>query len=583
MRKKVFTLETILFCLAILIAAGVRFIKLGTPALTNSEAALGLQALQGVKTSLLSNISHPLYVNLTGDIFWIFSSSNFAARFLPALAGTLLCAAPMLVKKRLGSAQAICLSFLLALEPSLVAASRQVGSAILSICGLTFAVIFIFEKKSLAAGILTGVSLLTSPAVWQGWISVGMVALLSYLIDLSKTKSRSVVAPNEQKEDEKPFEKINLPLFGLALAGSVLIFGTNFFTRFGNLSGLIGGFVEYFRGWVSHDANWLQSAKLILITSLVFGLFSIVFGITGIIKGLHGKDRQIGRLSIWFFALLILIVFYPLHKVSDIAWYFLPLSFIVAITYLKLFDFNTQDLAIQISISVVFFVLFIFAWLNAIWVLQNYQYPSDNLTAHAVAIIGGLILIVVISLLVRWGWPGNLSQKGLLFSATLVLIFFSFSMTRRAMSLGSFPETMPYLASPAIAESDLLKQTIDDISLMNHGISQAVDILVVGDAPNSLIWLLNNYENVNYQKVLSPGLNPSLVLSTSDVEPALTASYRGQKFIWEAVPQWRQFTFWDWFQWMALQSGLTEQDEIYLWARNDLFPSTQSNYSTKSF
>lgn len=583
MRKRAFTLEAVLFCLAIIVAASVRFIKLGTPALIDSEAGLGLQAMQSAGSFLQSNIVHPLYINVTGDLFWIFSNSNFTARFLPALAGTLLCVAPVLVKKRLGSTQAICLSFLLALEPSLVAASRQVGSAILSICCLTFAVIFILKKKSLIAGILTGISILTGPSIWPGWISVGLVGLISYLIELSRKQSKPDAVDSERKNVSEPSGRFNLPLFGLALAGSVLIFGSNFFTRPGNLSGLVGGLVEYFRGWVFHDANWVQSLKLILITTLVFGLFNIVFTTTGIIKGLLAKDRNARMFLFWFLILFIMIVLYPLHRVSDIAWYFLPLSFFTAITIPKVFQFDRQDLVIQISVSMVFFVLFIFAWLNAIWVLQNHLYPSDNLTAHAAAIIGALLLVVIIGLLIRWGWPGKLSQKSLLFSTTAVFIFFSLSMTRRAMSLGSSPEMMPYLASPAIASSDLLHQSIDDISLMNHGVSQTIDILVVGDASDSLIWSLRNYENVDYQKVISPGITPSLVITTSDTEPALTGSYRGQKFTWKNIPLWQQFIFWDWFQWIALQSGPIEEKEIYLWARNDLFPSTQISNLSQAF
>jgi hypothetical protein len=574
MKEKRFTLEVLLFCLAILIAFSIRFIKLGSPALTESEASLGLQAYQSVTISVQHSVSHTLYTNLTGDLFWIFSSSNFWARFLSAVSGTLLCVAPIFLRKRLGSVQAICLSFILAVEPSLVAASRQVGSAMLSICTLAFAIIFILDKKPITAGILVGLSLLTGSSVWVGWISFGLTILIIYLLQLSEIRLDRNETEEEKRKSVDSGSTFNYSLFAIALIGSLLVFGSNFFIHIGNLSGLIGALIGYFKGWGVHQAGWWQSLKVMSISIFIFGAFNVVFGLTGIIKGLKEKDRKIQALTLWFVILFVLTILYPAHSPIDSVWIFLPLSIITALTLPKVFQFSKKDHVVQISISVIMFTLFIFAWLNAIWILQNYQYDPTDSKIHLAATIGALLLIVIICLLVLWGWSWKTAKKGLLYSSFFVLIFLSLSMTRRVTGLGSYPETNPFLQSSFIAESDLLKQTINDISLRNHGVTQTIDILVVGDAPDSLIWALKDYQTVNYQNVLSPGLSPSLVITTTKTEPTLAFPYRGQRFSWQITPDWKDFGLMDWFRWVALQSGTTNEQEIFLWARNDLFPTT---------
>lgn len=571
MKERTVTFESILFLTAILVAFCIRFINLGQAALGDAEAALALHAKTSASMQASGEISNPLYVNVTSDIFGLFGTGNFGARFLSAFAGSILCIAPLLLRKRIGTVPALCTTFILALEPSLVAASRQGGSLMPAMAALVFAIIFLVEKRSILAGIAFGLLLLTGTDAWQGIAIVGITLLIwSIVISLFpgiRTPSSSLASSDEEVNKRK----FNPVFFISTLLMSLLVFGSNFFTRFGNMSGIIGGFIGYLRSWVIHSAIWLQTLEVMLAAILIYGLFSLIFGITGFLKNFQSGLSKI--LLIDFIIAIILILFFPSHSTLDSAWIMLPLAFSSGLIIANIFRFEKKDSIVQICVSVIFFALLIFAWLNAIWILQNLQADPSNSKIHLAASIGALILLVVVLLLVMWGWSWRTAKKALLFSSGLFLLLFSFSMTRRAAGYGSFPETSPFLESPRISGADLLVKTIGDISSRENRIPEGTDILVTGSTPDSLKWSLRDFEYVTYEDTLSPRLSPSFLITFTQDEPKLNASYRGQKFTWQISPDWTSMEFIDWFNWVALQESPTLDHNLYLWARNDLFPS----------
>jgi predicted membrane-bound mannosyltransferase len=126
------TLEHAFYAIALAFAISLRFFHLGALPLSNFEADWALQALriiQGLRPTIGPN---PAYVHLTAVLFFLFSATNFLARFWPALAGTALVLAPWLLRRRMGRIPALVLAFGLALDPGLVAMSRLAGGPILA-------------------------------------------------------------------------------------------------------------------------------------------------------------------------------------------------------------------------------------------------------------------------------------------------------------------------------------------------------------------------------------------------------------------------------------------------------------------
>jgi len=319
MKKISITNEIILFSAAIILALLIRFIGLGSSQLTDPEAKVALQAYCTTECRLRDDIYQPLYINLTTDLFQVFAANNFWARFVSALAGTALCATPFLIRKKIGSGSAILFSFILAVEPSLVAISRQAGSPILSILFFSLTVIFLVANRPILSGIFLGLALLSGPAFWLGALSFVFALLLGWMVRLIRLETIFQQRHNIEKVPTKT--EFQVGKFGLSLLGSVLIFGSNFVTRVGNLSGIVGGVIGYLREW-KRPVNAMLSLKLMFITIIVYGLFSLVFGISGIIRGLRSGDKLVTIVSIWCLFLVIFLVLQPDHAVNNIAWLF---------------------------------------------------------------------------------------------------------------------------------------------------------------------------------------------------------------------------------------------------------------------
>ena len=96
------TFEHSLFAAALLLGVAIRFVNLGTAPLTDSEANLALQALALAKGNSIAAQAlspEPGYIVLTSWLFSMFGSSNFLARFWPAVAGSLLVLLPWIISR----------------------------------------------------------------------------------------------------------------------------------------------------------------------------------------------------------------------------------------------------------------------------------------------------------------------------------------------------------------------------------------------------------------------------------------------------------------------------------------------------
>src|SRR5512147_1735112 len=176
-----------LYGLAFLIALGFRFIQLSASPLTDSEATLALQALHIAlgKAPLLS--PQPGYILLTSILFAVIESTNFMARFVPALVGSALVFAPYFFREKIKPQPALILAFLFAIDPGLVALSRQASGTILAVTFLLFAWGMWLNRRAIPAGIFAGLALLSGPSLWMGLLILGLSQLF-----LQGTQARPV-------------------------------------------------------------------------------------------------------------------------------------------------------------------------------------------------------------------------------------------------------------------------------------------------------------------------------------------------------------------------------------------------------
>ena len=91
-----------LYGLAFVLALGLRLYQLGADPLSEAEAGWALQALGLAHGQAVTLGSQPAYILITSQLFSILGDTNFLARFIPAMAGSLLIWLPFYFRRRLG-------------------------------------------------------------------------------------------------------------------------------------------------------------------------------------------------------------------------------------------------------------------------------------------------------------------------------------------------------------------------------------------------------------------------------------------------------------------------------------------------
>jgi hypothetical protein len=178
MRAPKITPEHLLYLLAFLLALFLRTYQLGAGALSDAEAGWALQALGVARGETVSLGAQPAYIILTSQLFSILSASNFLARLYPAIAGSLLVWLPFFFHRWTGASlwlhrASLVMAFGLAIDPGLVALSRQAGSPVPALAFFLLALACLYERRMVLMGIFAGLAVLSGHAFLQGMLILG--------------------------------------------------------------------------------------------------------------------------------------------------------------------------------------------------------------------------------------------------------------------------------------------------------------------------------------------------------------------------------------------------------------------------
>ena len=569
MKLSAFTLEHILYGIIFLIGMLLRFVQLGLMPLTGPEAALALQAQQ------LAQGSHPQispqagYVIWTSLLFFVFQSSQFLARFWPAVTGSLLIFAPYLFRRQLGQRAAVILGLALAIDPSLLAISRQANGTILAITFTMLSAGCILERRVAWAGIFTGLALLSGPFFWQGLLGLGLSLGWSFLV------SRGQAAEEEPASEENEFAdppELKWP-WRTYLAwgvGTILVGGTALLTQPNGLSAMASSLPSFLKGWTTpSDTGLLQ----FVVALIVYEPLPLILALWGIGWGLWQKneiDQFLARLCL---VLLVLILVYPARQVTDLGWAVIPLWALAARQITRLsFDFS-EDFLPSILATLLTFVLLVFAWMNFIGLFSAPGQDPAFIQVHLVGVVAALVLIVMIAFLIGWGWSRRAAGSGLILGFAIMFVVFTVSGSWNSTGLGNHPEAEMWLAGPYFSGEATLLQSVRDTSEWNTGRRDTLDLSIVGVNSPALQWSLRNQLNVTGEGFLPSGAKPSMVITDEQQKSlSLAAPYSGQAFVLEESPSWSLMSPVEWMKWAIYRVAPLEKHAVILWVRTDLFP-----------
>lgn len=574
-----------LYGLAFLIAIALRFIQLGAAPLTDSEATLALQALhlaQG-KSEILA--PQPAYILLTSLFFLVIESTNFMARVVPALVGSALVFAPYFFRDKLGARPALILAFLFAIDPGLVALSRQSNGTILAVAFLIFAWGLWINRREIAAGIFLGLALLSGPSVWSGVLTLLLTWVFLRGMNLRPTADQAMAL--QQSQDVISNSPVSNSLFAnhdvrntlLALLSTVLLAGTLFFTVPNGLSAVFASLPAYFTGWVTPSTS---TAARTLFTFIAYEVLGISLAVFALVRGFRTGSKRIIRLSLWLGVALLLAVFY--RQADELAWAILPLLALAAMEFSRAFDVYREELVEAGVMVFVIFILMVYIWFNISGLALNPAAVPTTVPilgtvqdARAFVLYGLISILIVGFALVAFGWSMRMARLGATWSFAIFFGLYSLGVAWGASGLRNPGGVELWLAeSTRPLQADLLRASVDDISEFSMGHIDAQPVTIYGVSSPALEWLLRD-NDVTVVSTLDPQMAPPIVITTVMNDLGLPAAYRGQDFTWRQTPQWAVVQNHDWVTWLVFRKLPLEPETILLWARDDLFPDARGS------
>ncbi len=552
--------------LAFLLACGVRFYGLGTLPLNDEEARLALQAwkiAQGMRVPLDSQV---LYLHPTAALFFLFGAHDFMARFWPALSGSLLVLLPWFWRRQIGERPALFLAFFLALDPGMVAISRQANAWMPAMLNLALCVTAWERKRYAWAGIFAALALLAGLPTWEGLfllaVSVGIYALLQQ-------------KPIPLSMKIEAFQEASLPFLMTLLLG-----GTLFFASPAGLGAIWNAPSELWHSWITPRATLTQ----MFLVWLGYEIFPFLLAIGGLLSGIMNRK--------WLVPLLILFLlplFFPGRAPVSWLWSLGLLLFLAAHVAERL----VQDLAPHPALifgGIISSPLMTFIALQLAGIASNPYHPINSqplnlsipflqlsvpvLPLRWMAIVGAALLwIASLSLIgIEWGWKPLGHALALSFS--LLLSLYTLGSTWSASGLRTRDGAELWCLTQAPAQGRVLEQSIGELSLWHSGHRQGEMVLLAGwaEPPAGLEWLLRNHP-----LEVSQGFSPAtldgryvLVITPQIAPEALPAPYRGQAFLTSSRPA-SSIGAADMLGWLFFRRLPLEKAHIILWVRSDLF------------
>ncbi len=578
--------ETILYLLVLLLALGLRFARLGEPALTDSEARLALDALGIAQGQNLALASHIAYTNLTAILFFVFGSFNFLARFWPALAGTALVFVPFLFRDRLKPRPALLLAFLFAIDPAFVALSRQAGSLILAVTASLLAAGFWTRARPRLAGLFLALALLSGPSLWAGLLGLLLAWMLSQFtytrtqvdrhtgtqgdaeggtqVDAeggTQADTHTSTRANTEHATRNTQYAILITSFLLTLLSA----STLFLLAPQGLGAWLAALPEYLAGWVSPV---IVPSWHLFLTLGVYQLFGILFAAAAIVRGWWYGSRRVILLSLWMLVALLLAAFYPARQTADLVWTLVPLWTLAALELARHLEFPREDRLETAGVAAFTLLLLAFAWMDF-----NALYWTHTATEQGILrlwlLIGALLLLAVSLALVAFGWSARIARVGAVWGVAVILGLYTLGAAWGATGLRNPNAAESWDASPRIAQADLLSQTVDEISEWAAGHADALPVAIHGVDSPALLWSLRNH-NPRLVLALDPASTPELIVTPPRGDLGLSAAYRGQDFNWRQAPDWNSLSF-NYLRWLTYRELPFTSEAVVLWVRSDLF------------
>jgi len=191
-----------------------------------------------------------------------------------------------------------------------------------------------------------------------------------------------------------------------------------------------------------------------------------------------------------------------------------------------------------------------------------------------------LILWIVFTILLGWGWDMVSTKTGLALGLILLFGYLLGASGWKAAGLGNKPENEFFESSGVVIGDDILLPTVKNVSLWNTGQAYGIDISKVGLTSPSLTWALRNFERQSSSTTFPINDGASVIVSSIESIFQSQAEYRGQPIVWGKQPALSQMVWQDWVKWFFFRTVPQQTESVLLWVKNDLFPDADNTLQT---
>ncbi len=566
------TIEHLLYAAILVVAAGLRFYALGEAPLNDFEAheALAALALAGGEHPISPPIS-PGYASLSALIFALFGAGNALARAIPALAGSALALTPFAFRNLLGRFPALIAALLIALSPEMAAASRGAGGGALAALGIILSIGMWLEYRRtfqqrwlIWTGVSLGLSLTSGPAALTGWLTLGLAAGLSRAFRLPG------VSPAPPDRSPRP-GKASLGALGVtAAAGGLTVFGlATFLTRY---PGGLGAFAAQVGHWLAPAVT--RPAGQFPLSLAVYEPIILLFGgwgaVRSILKGEPlGTGLTLAAVGAFLFSLL-----FPGRTVLDAIWVLLPLAALagVELSGLVRLPSEGEDRLAFVAQTGILLVLFAFSSLTFVsYADQSGGSPTRAGLSLAQVSVGGLGLAAMVAFLFGLGWSWEVSQKALKTALAVALAGYGLSAHWGLNQLRRDSPWEPWNDRPVSRNLSLLVTSLREISSRHTGAPFDIDLAVLGEPVSALAWAVRDFHRAAFLEDLGPLVTTSVVITPASTDDLILGSaYLGQSFPLTVGRGEEGLLPANWPAWIVSREGITIQEHIVLWVREDV-------------
>lgn len=532
--------EQSIYLAILLVAVALRFGNLDGLPFNELEAQAALPAHQLAQNQPADLGSQPGYTLLAALTFFVLPSSEFLARFWPALAGCALVLLPYFWRDVLGRSPALLLSFALALDPGFVAVSRLASGRALAVFGVAYAITAWRYKRPALAGVLAALALLAAPTVYIALLGAAFVVLLFF-------------------QDRIRLDANSLRTTAISAAAFLVLGGTLFFRIPSGLGGIGATLGEFVDGLQNTGAPLVQ----VLFALATYGLPALVFGLIGAVRGWRTNDSLGKILSLIALVDLVIVLVYPGRQVADLVWVLLPLWALAASEIARYLYIPTEEpraAAGEAGLMLLLIAFFVFALAK---VALNEEIPE--LSQPFLFVAGGVVLLAIAaSVLIAFGWSRPAAVNGSVWALGLFAILTMLSNSTRLQRGGPLAANDMWTPGTTAGDTSLIAQTLEDLSYWQTGEPRDVSVDLRVDSA-ALSWLVRNFPPAGNDLV-----SPTLIITAADVEPAEADSYRGQSFVLAAQPAWTLPP--NFFGWLLYRSSPVTRQQAILWANLGAFP-----------